>query len=256
MRTMPVLAKQVATLDQLSGGRVILGVGTGAYREEYEALFPDARDARRGDIVDEGMQALRLLFTERRASFRGRHVHFEDVECFPKPRQTPLPMYAGGNHPEVRRRAGQYARGLDAGGALPGGDRAGGGGHPPRRGHGRPGRRRHRHRAAVRVLDRAHARGGGPALPRLAALQAPGVAQALDAARAAGGRLRAAQPHRQPRGDLRAHPRLRAGRRHHLLRACCSSPTRCPRCRRPSSCSAATFCPISGGSMDSTTRRA
>jgi probable F420-dependent oxidoreductase len=111
MRTMPVLAKQVATLDQLSGGRVILGVGTGAYREEYEALSPDAKDARRGEIVDEGMRALRLLFTERKASFRGRHVRFQDVECFPKPRQTPLPMYAGGNHPEVRRRAGEYGEG-------------------------------------------------------------------------------------------------------------------------------------------------
>jgi alkanesulfonate monooxygenase SsuD/methylene tetrahydromethanopterin reductase-like flavin-dependent oxidoreductase (luciferase family) len=111
MRTMPVLAKQVATLDQLSGGRVILGVGTGAYREEYEALHPDAKDARRGEIVDEGMRALRLLFTERKASFRGTHVRFQDVECFPKPRQSPLPMYAGGNHPEVRRRAGEYGEG-------------------------------------------------------------------------------------------------------------------------------------------------
>jgi probable F420-dependent oxidoreductase len=111
MRTMPVLAKQVATLDQLSGGRVLLGVGTGAYREEYEALNPDAKDVRRGDIVDEGMRALRLLFTERRATFRGRHVRFEEVECFPKPRQSPLPMYAGGNHAEVRRRAGEYAEG-------------------------------------------------------------------------------------------------------------------------------------------------
>ena len=111
MRTMPVLAKQVATLDQLSGGRVILGVGTGAYREEYEALHPDARDVRRGEIVDEGMRALRLLFTDRKATFRGRHVRFEDVECFPKPRQTPLPMYAGGNHPEVRRRAGVWGEG-------------------------------------------------------------------------------------------------------------------------------------------------
>ncbi len=111
MRNMPVLAKQVATLDQLSGGRVILGVGTGAYREEYEALFPDARDVRRGTIVDEGMQALRLLFTERRATYRGRTVHFEEVECYPKPVQDPMPIYAGGNHPEVRRRAGQWGQG-------------------------------------------------------------------------------------------------------------------------------------------------
>jgi len=111
MRTMPVLAKQVATLDQLSGGRVILGVGTGAYREEFEALFPDAKGVHRGALVEEGMQALRLLFTERRATFRGRHVHFEEVECFPKPVQTPLPLYAGGNHPDVRRRAGEHGDG-------------------------------------------------------------------------------------------------------------------------------------------------
>src|SRR5438477_294652 len=111
MRTMPVLAKQVATLDQLSGGRVILGVGTGAYREEYEALYPDARDARRGDIVDEGMRALRLLFTERKESFHGRHVRLQVVDGIPKPRQAPLPLYAGGNHPEVRRRAGEYGEG-------------------------------------------------------------------------------------------------------------------------------------------------
>jgi len=111
MRHMAVVAKQVATLDQLSGGRMILGVGTGAYREEYEALFPDARDVHRGTLVEEGIQALRLLFTERRATYRGRHVRFEDVECFPKPRQTPMPIYAGGNHPEVRRRAGQYCEG-------------------------------------------------------------------------------------------------------------------------------------------------
>jgi len=111
MRNMPVLAKQVATLDQLSGGRVILGVGTGAYREEYEALFPDAKGIHRGALVDEGMRALRILFTERRATFRGRHVHFEDVECFPKPLQDPIPIYAGGNHAEVRRRAGEYGQG-------------------------------------------------------------------------------------------------------------------------------------------------
>jgi probable F420-dependent oxidoreductase len=111
MRHPAVAAKQVATLDQLSGGRVILGVGIGAYREEYEALFPDAKGVHRGSIVDEGMRALRLLFTERRATFRGRYVHFEDVECFPKPVQNPLPIYAGGNHAEVRRRAGEYGDG-------------------------------------------------------------------------------------------------------------------------------------------------
>jgi probable F420-dependent oxidoreductase len=111
MRHLAVAAKQTATLDQLSGGRLILGVGTGAYREEYEALFPDARGIHRGTLVDEGMKVLRLLFTERRVTFRGRHVHLEDVESFPKPAQNPLPIYAGGNHPEVRRRAGELGDG-------------------------------------------------------------------------------------------------------------------------------------------------
>jgi probable F420-dependent oxidoreductase len=111
MRHMVVTAKQVATLDQLSGGRVILGVGTGAYREEYEALFPDARGAHRGTIVEEGMKALRLLFSERRVTFKGRYVRMDEVECFPKPVQNPLPIYAGGNHPEVRRRAGELGDG-------------------------------------------------------------------------------------------------------------------------------------------------
>jgi alkanesulfonate monooxygenase SsuD/methylene tetrahydromethanopterin reductase-like flavin-dependent oxidoreductase (luciferase family) len=57
------------------------------------------------------MRALRQLFSERRATFRGRHVHFEDVECYPKPAQARLPIYAGGNHKEVRRRAGELGDG-------------------------------------------------------------------------------------------------------------------------------------------------
>ena len=110
LRHVVVAAKQAATLDQLSGGRLILGVGVGAYREEYEALFPDT-PVRRGAMVEEGMRALRRLFTERRVTFEGRHVRFRDVECFPKPRQDPLPIWAGGNAPEVRRRAGELGDG-------------------------------------------------------------------------------------------------------------------------------------------------
>src|SRR2546428_12910657 len=77
------------------------------------------------------MRALGLLFPERRATFRGRYVRFQDVECFPKPVQDPLPIYAGGNHPEVRRRAGEYAEGwMPAVLAPPGGGRGVGGGPP------------------------------------------------------------------------------------------------------------------------------
>jgi len=111
MRHPVVLAKQVATLDQFSGGRVILGVGVGAYREEFEALFPDRKGANRGEMVTEGVQALRVLFSERRATFAGRYYRFEDVEMYPKPLQPALPIYIGGNAPETHRRVAAYGDG-------------------------------------------------------------------------------------------------------------------------------------------------
>ena len=101
----PVMAaKQLATLDQLSGGRVICGVGIGAYREEFEAMWPD-RDVHRGRFAVEYIDALQILFTERRASFKGEYLHFDDVESYPKPAQPRLPILSGGNAPGVRRRA-------------------------------------------------------------------------------------------------------------------------------------------------------
>jgi probable F420-dependent oxidoreductase len=106
-----LLAKQVATLDRLSGGRVILGLGVGAYREEFEAARPALRHAERGEMVEEGMAALRLLFTERRASFSGRHYAFEDVEMYPKPVQQPLPILSAGNADGSIRRAARLGQG-------------------------------------------------------------------------------------------------------------------------------------------------
>lgn len=106
-----LLAKQVATLDQLSGGRVILGVGVGAYREEFEATHPHQRQAVRGELVEEGIRALRALFTERRASFAGRYIAFDDVEMYPKPLQDPLPIFSGGNAAGSIRRAAELCQG-------------------------------------------------------------------------------------------------------------------------------------------------
>ena len=62
-RDIVVTAKQIATLDHFGKGRLEIGVGIGAYREEFDALQPDS-PLRRGDIVDEGVQALRTLFTD------------------------------------------------------------------------------------------------------------------------------------------------------------------------------------------------
>ena len=109
-RDVVVVAKQIATLDQFSGGRFILGFGVGAYREEFEALNP-GWDARRGDVVEESIQAIKLLFDQRVASWDGTYYHFEDVEMFPKPAQTPLPIYVGGNNPNAFRRAALYGDG-------------------------------------------------------------------------------------------------------------------------------------------------
>jgi probable F420-dependent oxidoreductase len=102
-RDIVVTAKQIATLDHFSKGRLEIGVGIGAYREEFAALQPDS-PLRRGDIVDEGVQALRTLFTERVASFEGKFYRFRDVELWPKTFQSRIPIYIGGNNANNLRR--------------------------------------------------------------------------------------------------------------------------------------------------------
>ncbi len=109
-RDIVVLAKQVATLDQFSGGRLILGFGVGAYREEFEALNPTWK-AHRGDLVEESIGAIKHLFANRTATWRGEYYHYEDVEMYPKPLQDPLPIYVGGNNPNAYRRAALYGHG-------------------------------------------------------------------------------------------------------------------------------------------------
>jgi probable F420-dependent oxidoreductase len=111
MREPVVLAKQVSTLDQFSGGRMLLGIGVGAYREEFESVSPDRKGANRGQMVEEGIQALRVLFTQRQAGFLGKYFHFENVESYPKPLQNPLPIYVGGNTLDAAKRAGAWGQG-------------------------------------------------------------------------------------------------------------------------------------------------
>ena len=111
MRDPVLLAKQVATLDQLSNGRVTLGVAVGGYRDEFEAVAPDLRHASRADLMREGIEALRTLFTERHATYHGKYRRFEDVESFPKPIQSPLPIYSGGNVDGSIRRAAELCEG-------------------------------------------------------------------------------------------------------------------------------------------------
>ena len=111
LRDPVLLAKQVATLDQLTGGRVVLAVGIGAYREEFEAHWPRRATARRGELLDEGLVALRLLLTERVASHAGPHYAFENLELYPKPVQRPLPIYIGGHNEAAIARAARVGQG-------------------------------------------------------------------------------------------------------------------------------------------------
>ncbi len=106
------LAKQAACLDQMSGGRFILGVGIGAYREEFAAWAPRlAAGARRGKMLDEGLDLIGRLFAEGHITHDGQYYACRDIEMFPKPRQQPFPIYVGGHNLETVERAARVGQG-------------------------------------------------------------------------------------------------------------------------------------------------
>lgn len=119
MREPVLLAKQAATLDRASNGRFVLGLGIGAYREEFEAIAHPPPKANRGDILEETVLVLRSLFDQRRSSHSGQYVRFPEIEVSPKPVQYPFPIYLGGNSASAIARAGRLADGLIVSGASP-----------------------------------------------------------------------------------------------------------------------------------------
>jgi probable F420-dependent oxidoreductase len=114
-----LLSRQLATLDVFSGGRVTLGIGLGGSPESYRRLFGTIERPNRGKMMDEYLTALRLLWTERRATFKGQYASFEDVETFPKPLQNPLPIFAAGHAEGVLRRIAVHGQGWINSFALP-----------------------------------------------------------------------------------------------------------------------------------------
>ncbi|MFH9549230.1 TIGR03619 family F420-dependent LLM class oxidoreductase [Streptomyces sp. NPDC051445] len=109
-------AKQYATLDHLSGGRLILGVGAGHVREEFEALGVDFE--RRGAVLDETLDALRAaLGPDEFPSHHGKAFDFEGLGQRPRPAQERVPLWVGGSSPAAVRRAA-----LKGDGWLPQGD--------------------------------------------------------------------------------------------------------------------------------------
>jgi probable F420-dependent oxidoreductase len=105
-----VTAKAVATLDHLAGGgRVLLGIGVGWLAEEFATLGVPFED--RGPRTDEYVAAMRALWKDERASFRGRFVSFTEVFCRPRPAAGHIPIVVGGDTRAAARRAGRLGDG-------------------------------------------------------------------------------------------------------------------------------------------------
>jgi probable F420-dependent oxidoreductase len=105
-----LVAKQVSTLDTLSGGRMRLGVGVGWQESEYEALGEAFRT--RGARMDEAIQLLRAYWGEPRVDFAGVHYRAVAMAMEPKPPQGPrLPIWVGGYSEAAFRRTGQLGDG-------------------------------------------------------------------------------------------------------------------------------------------------
>ena len=104
-----VLAKQVASLDVLCGGRLILGIGVAYLEPEMRAIGVPMEG--RGARADEYLAAIRALWEEEAPSFSGRHVSFEGIDAHPRPVQRPLPVVVGGHTRAAHRRAARAANG-------------------------------------------------------------------------------------------------------------------------------------------------
>ena len=113
-----VLAKQLATLDQLCGGRLVVGVGVGSLPEENAALGVEW--TRRGRYADESIAVMRALWNGPEASFDGEFFSFAGIVTSPKPRQHPHPpIVVGGNRVPALRRVARLGDGWHPLGVSP-----------------------------------------------------------------------------------------------------------------------------------------
>lgn len=110
LRNPLVLAKQVATLDYMSGGRIELGIGVGWLKEEFEAL--GVPFAQRGKRSDEYIATMRTLWAGDAASFAGEFVSFREVSSNPKPVRGRVPIVIGGHSEAAAKRAGRLGDGF------------------------------------------------------------------------------------------------------------------------------------------------
>jgi probable F420-dependent oxidoreductase len=116
-----VVAKEYGSLDHLSGGRLILGIGVGYVPLEYEALGLEFEN--RGRRTDEYIDAIRAMWTQPSPAFDGEFVSFRGVNAFPRPVQQPPPILVGGTSAAAFRRVVERGNGWIGGGGTPDGVR-------------------------------------------------------------------------------------------------------------------------------------
>jgi probable F420-dependent oxidoreductase len=105
-----VLAKEMASVDVLSGGRLVFGIGAGYLRPEFEALGTPFED--RGERTNEYIEAIRALWTQEAPRYQGRFVSFGGIDAQPRPVQKPHPpIVVGGVSPPALRRAVRQGNG-------------------------------------------------------------------------------------------------------------------------------------------------
>jgi probable F420-dependent oxidoreductase len=100
-------AKVAATIDYLSKGRLILGVGVGWMEEEFAALGRQDLFKARGRVADEQLEIARILFNEQHCSYKGEFYEFDDIAFEPKAYDKPIPIWIGGEAKVAQRRAGR-----------------------------------------------------------------------------------------------------------------------------------------------------
>jgi probable F420-dependent oxidoreductase len=114
-----VLGKMVSTLDTLSRGRVILGVGTGWMEGEFEALGVNFKE--RGKVTDEYIEIMKELWTSENPEYNGDYLEFSNIKFLPKPERKPHPpIWVGGESAGAMKRAVKYGDGWHPVGLTPG----------------------------------------------------------------------------------------------------------------------------------------
>ena len=105
-----ITAKQIATLDVMSAGRILIGIGVGWLAEEFDALGVEF--ASRGARTDEYVAAMRVLWSDDAPTFSGEFVQFKGAYCRPQPVNGTVPIIVGGHSKAAARRAGRIGDGF------------------------------------------------------------------------------------------------------------------------------------------------